>query len=128
MRRARKTKGPKHLSLSATDEEWEMLRHNARRRDLSIARYVVGLVERDAGAGDGELCMTLSPAEQRELLALARAMHKVMLKGADIDPLAHAVPDADRALGDAGEEPGVRPKAKAAKTSSRHDERQGRLL
>ena len=32
-----------HLSITATDEEWENARNNAARRRLSIARYVVGL-------------------------------------------------------------------------------------
>ena len=32
-----------HLSLSATDEEWEIVRHNAAWCRKSIARYLVGL-------------------------------------------------------------------------------------
>ena len=81
MRRVKKTKGPKHLALSATDEEWELVRHNARRRGLSIARYVVGLVERDAGAQDASPDVTLSPAEQRALVDGVREIGKLMLEG-----------------------------------------------
>ncbi len=45
MRRARRgRKASKHISISATDAEWETVRRNADRRGLSIARYLVGLV------------------------------------------------------------------------------------
>ena len=38
----------KHLSVSATDADWEPVRARAAGNGLSIARYVIGLVERDA--------------------------------------------------------------------------------
>ena len=47
MRRARRgRKTSKHISISATDADWEIVRRNADRRSLSIARYLVELVER----------------------------------------------------------------------------------
>ena len=80
MRRARRvgrTKGSRHLSLSATDAEWEVVRRNADRRGLSIARYLVGLVER-GGSEEGE-AVALSRDEQRELLGSVREIRALML-------------------------------------------------
>ena len=63
-----------HLSLSATDEEWENVRRNAARRRLSRARYVVGLAlgEDSTAADSTEQAVALDPAEQREGLELLR--------------------------------------------------------
>ena len=47
-RRRRGADSAKHLSLSATDADWEPVRIQAAGYGLSIARYVIGLVERDA--------------------------------------------------------------------------------
>ena len=47
-RKRRRRKVGKHISLSATDADWETVRSNANRRGLSIARYLVELVEREA--------------------------------------------------------------------------------
>ena len=51
-RKRRRRKVGKHISLSATDADWETVRSNANRRGLSIARYLVELVERDASEED----------------------------------------------------------------------------
>ncbi len=51
-RKRRRRKVGKHISLSATDADWEIVRSNAKRRGLSIARY---LVERDASEEDAGL-------------------------------------------------------------------------
>ena len=73
-RRRRETKpGSRHLSLSATDAEWDAVRDKARRRGLSIARYLVGLAERDGEEEPGPW-MVLTAEEQREMLAALRAM------------------------------------------------------
>ena len=63
-----------HLSITATDEEWETVRLNAERRRLSMARYVVGLAlgEDSAAADSTEQAVALDPAEQREGLELLR--------------------------------------------------------
>ncbi len=63
-----------HLSITATDEEWETVRNNAARRRLSMARYVVGLAlgEDSAAADSTEQAVALDPAEQREGLELLR--------------------------------------------------------
>ena len=63
-----------HLSITATDEEWENARNNAARRRLSIARYVVGLAlgEDSTAADSTEQAVALDPAEQREGLELLR--------------------------------------------------------
>ena len=41
-----RAKPPRHLSISATDAEWDAVRDHAARRGQTVARYVVGLVER----------------------------------------------------------------------------------
>ena len=52
-RRRRKESRSLHLSISATDEEWEIVRRNAARRRKSIARYLVGLaLGEDSTAAD----------------------------------------------------------------------------
>ena len=80
MRRPRRgagAKGSRHLSLSATDAEWDVVRRNAAARGLSIARYLVGLVER-GGAEDGAH-VALTREEQRELLRSVREVRALML-------------------------------------------------
>ncbi len=73
-RRRREMKpGSRHLSLSATDAEWDAVREKARRRGLSIARYLVGLAERD-GEDEPGPWMVLTAEEQREMLAALRAI------------------------------------------------------
>ena len=63
-----------HLSLSATDEEWEIVRRNAARRRKSIARYLVGLaLGEDSTAADSTGPeVALDPPEQREGLDILR--------------------------------------------------------
>ena len=62
------------------------------RRGLSIARYLVELVERDASEEDAGLrheCpeLTLAAEEQRELLEAVREVRALMLEGEDAGPL-----------------------------------------
>ncbi len=73
-RRRRKIPRSLHLSLSATDEEWEIVRRNAARRRKSIARYLVGLaLGEDSTAIDSTGPeVALDPAEQREGLDIMR--------------------------------------------------------
>ena len=88
MRRGRRRrKVGKHISLSATDADWETVRSNANRRGLSIARYLVELVERDASEEDAGLELTLAAEEQRELLEAVREVRALMLEGEDAGPL-----------------------------------------
>ena len=91
MRRGRRRrKVGKHISLSATDADWEIVRSNANRRGLSIARYLVELVERDASEEGAGLELTLAAEEQRELLEAVREVREVralMLEGEDAVPL-----------------------------------------
>ena len=87
-RRRRRQKVSKHISLSATDADWETVRSNAKRRGLSIARYLVELVEREASEEDAGLrheCPTLALAaeEQREQLEAVREVRALMLEGED---------------------------------------------
>ena len=80
----------KHISISATDADWETVRRNADRRGLSIARYLVELVERDASeedAGPGTSVLALAAEEQRELLEAVREIRTLMLEGEDAGPL-----------------------------------------
>ena len=80
-RRGRKRKAGKHLSLSATDADWEIVRGNAERRGLSIARYLVELVERDASEEGAGPELALAKEEQRELLEAVREVRALMLEG-----------------------------------------------
>ena len=79
MRRARRAAaaGSRHISLSAMDAEWEVVRRNADRRGLSIARYLVGLVERDGS--EGRVDLALVRGEQRELLEAVREIRALLL-------------------------------------------------
>ena len=91
-RRGRKRKAGKHLSLSATDADWEIVRRNADRRGLSIARYLVELVERDAAEEDAGLRrewpdLALAREEQRELLEAVREVRALLVEGEDAVPL-----------------------------------------
>ena len=91
MRRARRGRRAKttsrHLSISATDEEWGTVRRHADRRGLSIARYLVGLVERGGPEEIAGPALALGAAEQRELLEAVREIRSLMLEGADAAPL-----------------------------------------
>ena len=90
-RKRRRRKVGKHISLSATDADWEIVRRNATRRGLSIARYLVELVEREASEEDAGPELTLAAEEQRELLEAVREvralMRALMLEGEDAGPL-----------------------------------------
>ena len=84
MRRGRRRrKVGKHISLSATDADWETVRGNANRRGLSIARYLVELVEREASEEDAGPALALAAEEQREQLEAVREIRALMLEGAD---------------------------------------------
>ena len=86
-RKRRRRKVGKHISLSATDADWEIVRRNAKRRGLSIARYLVELVERDASEEDAGPELALAREEQRELLEAVREVRALMLEGEDAGPL-----------------------------------------
>ena len=84
-RRRRMKRGSPHLSVSASDAEWEGVRESAARRGLPIARYLVELAERDGG--EAEPSMALAVEEQRELLEAVREIRSLMLEGEDAAPL-----------------------------------------
>ena len=85
MRRAvrpskRRAKGNRHISLSARDSEWAVVSRNAAGLGLSKARYLMGLVEKEAAGEEG--CgpfVALSPEEQRAQLEAVRAIHALLL-------------------------------------------------
>ena len=89
VRRRRKARRPsRHISISATDADWEVVRGNADRRGLSIARYLLELVERDASEKDAGLqheypALALAKEEQREQLEAVREVRALMLEGED---------------------------------------------
>jgi len=93
VRRRRKARRPsRHISISATDADWEVVRSNADRRGLSIARYLLELVERDASEEDAGLqhkypALALAKEEQREQLEAVREVRALMLEGEDVSPL-----------------------------------------
>ena len=95
-RRGRKAKPPgKHLSISATDKEWGIVRRNADRRGLSIARYLVGLAERGGPEEIAGPALALDAGEQRELLEAVREIRSLMLEGVEAQFLAHPHPADD---------------------------------
>ena len=87
VRRRRKARRPsRHISISATDADWEVVRSNAARRGLSIARYLLELVERDASEEDAGFqhkypALALAKEEQREQLEAVREVRALMLEG-----------------------------------------------
>lgn len=80
-RPGRVRKGSGHLSISATDAEWERCREKAKRRGLPMARYVIELVERDGAARQS--LTALSPGEQRELLEGVREIRTMLSRERD---------------------------------------------
>ena len=78
LRGRRKKPRSLHLSISATDEEWEIVRRNSARRRKSIARYLVGLaLGEDSTAMDSTGPeVALDPAEQREGLDILRRIDR----------------------------------------------------
>ena len=89
-RKRRRRKVGKHISLSATDADWETVRSNANRRGLSIARYLVELVERDASEEDAGLrhecpALALAAEEQREQLEAVLDVGALLLLGPGAD-------------------------------------------
>lgn len=83
-RRRRKARRPsRHISISATDADWEVVRNNADRRGLSIARYLLELVERDGSEEDTGPPVALAKDEQREQLEALREVRALMLEGED---------------------------------------------
>ena len=90
-RRRRRMPASKHISISATDADWEVVRSHADRRGLSIARYLVELVERDGSnedTGPRHECpaVALAAEEQREQLEAVREIRALMLEGEDAGP------------------------------------------
>ena len=73
-RKRRKVPSSKHLSLSMTDEDWGVVRANAARDRLSMARYVVELVNRAARTDADEPTLSLDAGEQRELIETVRTL------------------------------------------------------
>ena len=75
-RRGRSRLPSKHLTISATDDEWETVRSYATRRRQSIARYLVGLATKDAAEGNEGPPLVLDTGQleildsHREILSL----------------------------------------------------------
>ena len=84
-RRRRKKLPSKHLTLSATDDEWDMVKLRAPRRGLSLARYLVGLAARDGAQENEGPPLALAAVQQRELLERHREI-LALLKGDDGTP------------------------------------------
>ena len=84
-RRRRKKPPSKHLTLSATDDEWDMVKSRAPRRGLSLARYLVGLATRDGAQENEGPPLALAAVQQRELLEYHREI-LALLKGDDGTP------------------------------------------
>ena len=99
MRRAvrpskRRARGNRHISLSARDSEWAVVSRNAAKLGLSKARYLMGLVEREAaGEEDKGPFVALSPEEQRAQLEAVRAIHALLLEDAPAREAPEPEPD-----------------------------------
>ena len=85
-RRGRRKKPPsQHLTVTATDDEWEMVGAAAARSGLSRARYLVGLAMRDGAEENEGPPLALSAVQQRDLLACHREI-LALLEGAGDTP------------------------------------------
>ena len=71
-RRTRDRPPAKHLTISATDAEWETVRYFAQLKGLSIARYLVDLARRDAAGRNDGPPLVLNDEEQVEILERLR--------------------------------------------------------
>ena len=71
-RRTRSRPPAKHLTISATDGEWETIRYFAELKGLSIARYLVGLARRNAAGHNDGPPLVLDDDEQVEILERLR--------------------------------------------------------
>ena len=134
MRRPRRGRKPvgKHLSISATDADWEVVGRNAAGLGLTKARYLVGLVKRDGSQEeDRGPSMALTPQEQRELLAALREVRALILEDTrEPAPVGDASPpavtgDRDIAASEAPSDAGEADPPGAAEPAA---SRQGRLL
>ena len=105
-RRGRKRKGGKHLTISARNAEWEEARAKAKRRGLSMARYVRMLMDRDV-SGEEKTFTALTPEEQRELLEGVRELRALLKEEAAapaqdeeraVEPRATPVRDEEKAV------------------------------
>ena len=72
-----------HFSLSATDEEWEVVRANAARRRVSMARYLVELGLAGARAEAAGPPPVLTPGGQRGVEEAMRVLASLADGGAD---------------------------------------------
>ena len=87
-RRSRRKKPPsKHLTVSATDEEWEIVGSHAARRRLSRARYLVGLAARDGAEANEGPPLALDAVRQRELLTCHREILSLLEDDGDAPSL-----------------------------------------
>ena len=99
MRRAvrpskRRARGNRHISLSVRDSEWAVVSRNAAKLGLSKARYLTGLVEREAaGEEDKGPFVALSADEQRAQLEAVRAIHALLLEDAPARDAPEPEPD-----------------------------------
>ena len=75
----------RHISISATDAEWETVRRHARRRGLSMSRYLAGLAERGGAEEIAGPAVALTRAEQRELLTALRALRAAAEAGPSVE-------------------------------------------
>ena len=81
-RRGKKKPVSKHLSISASDEEWEIVGNNAERRKKTKARYLV-----DLGLGKEGSELALNAGEQREMLEGLRSIRELMAQDDNGKPL-----------------------------------------
>ena len=72
-----------HFSLSATDEEWEVVRANAARRRVSMARYLVELGLSGERAEEAGSPPVLTPGGQRGVEEAMRVLRSLADGGAD---------------------------------------------
>ena len=68
-----------------TDEDWDVVRANAARDRLSMARYVVELVNRAARSDADEPTLSLDAGEQRELIETVRGL-RALIQGDEEAP------------------------------------------
>ena len=70
-----------HFSLSATDTEWEVVRANAARRRVSMARYLVELGLAEERAVEAEPSPAVAPGEARAVNEAVRELASLVGTG-----------------------------------------------
>lgn len=101
--------GAVRLSISATDREWTAIGKQARRRDLPVSQYLVGLVLPDSSVlgPHADPLPTLDGVEQRELLDAVRLLRSLLSESGGLGAASKGMQERLATLLEEGEPAGV---------------------